>query len=136
MTVIVTDTGFGVDDWTGGFAPIGDAPANDNALGIDVPSDAAPADLEGLLAAPVLRIDFPSFADGRGFTLATLLRRAGYKGRLRAKGHVIADQYAMARRAGFDEVEISDDLAARQPEDQWRARADWAAHDYQAHLRG
>ena len=27
-------------------------------------------------------------------------------GRLRARGHVIADQYAMVRRSGFDEVEI------------------------------
>ena len=42
----------------------------------------------------------------------------------------------MARRAGFDEVEISDDLATRQPEDQWLARANWQAHDYQARLRG
>jgi hypothetical protein len=40
----------------------------------------------------------------------------------------------MARRAGFDEVEIDDALAARQPEDQWLARADWQAHDYQARL--
>jgi hypothetical protein len=47
---------------------------------------------------------------------------------------VLADQYAMARRAGFDEVEIDDALAARQPEAQWRARADWRAHDYQSRL--
>jgi uncharacterized protein (DUF934 family) len=59
----------------------------------------------------------------------------GYQGRLRAAGHIIADQYAMARRAGFDEVEIPDDLAIRQPEPQWLARADWRAHDYQARLR-
>ncbi|NCM98274.1 MAG: oxidoreductase, partial [Rhodobacterales bacterium] len=25
---------------------------------------------------------------------------------------------------------------ARQPADQWRARADWQAHDYQSRLRG
>jgi hypothetical protein len=48
---------------------------------------------------------------------------------------VIADQYAMARRSGFDEVEISDDLAARQPEAQWLRRANWQAHDYQARMR-
>ena len=59
----------------------------------------------------------------------------GYVGRLRAAGHVIADQYAMARRSGFDEVEIGDDLAARQPEAQWLSRADWRAHDYQSRLR-
>ncbi|MEO0764362.1 MAG: DUF934 domain-containing protein, partial [Pseudomonadota bacterium] len=56
-------------------------------------------------------------------------------GRLRAKGHVIADQYAMARRSGFDEVEIADDLARRQPEAHWLARAEWRAHDYQSRLR-
>ena len=59
----------------------------------------------------------------------------GYTGRLRAEGHVIADQYAMARRSGFDEVAISDDLAARQPAAQWQTRANWQAHDYQSRLR-
>jgi uncharacterized protein (DUF934 family) len=83
----------------------------------------------------MIRITFPVFSDGRGFTLARRLRVMGYSGRLRAQGQVIADQYAMARRCGFDEVEISDDLAARQPEDQWQFRADWRAHDYQARLR-
>ena len=41
----------------------------------------------------------------------------------------------MARRTGFDDVEIPDDLAARQPEAQWKFRADWKAHDYQSRLR-
>ena len=48
---------------------------------------------------------------------------------------VIADQYAMIRRVGFDGAEIPDDLAARQPEAQWKFRADWRAHDYQSRLR-
>jgi len=95
-----------------------------------------PDALKGLTNAAMIRVDFPGPGDGRGFTLAAHLRRLGFKGRLRAKGHVLADQYAMARRAGFDEVEIPDDLAARQPEDQWLARADWRAHDYQARMRG
>jgi uncharacterized protein (DUF934 family) len=60
----------------------------------------------------------------------------GYRGRLRARGHVLADQYAMARRAGFDEVEITAALAARQGQEQWLFRAKWQAHDYQARLRG
>jgi uncharacterized protein (DUF934 family) len=84
----------------------------------------------------MIRVDFPSFADGRGFGIAVRLRQMGFTGRLRARGHVLADQYAMARRSGFDEVEISTDLAARQPEDQWLARADWRAHGYLARLRG
>ena len=49
---------------------------------------------------------------------------------------MISDQYAMARRAGFDEVEISDELAARQPEAEWLFRSNWQQHDYQSRLRG
>lgn len=138
MTVLVNDTGFAADDWTTGFVAITELAANDcSAVAVDLASDAEPSDLAGLLGQiDLIRIDFPSFADGRGFTIAAQLRRMGFVGRLRARGAVIADQYAMARRSGFDEVEISDDLATRQPEPQWLARADWQAHDYQARLRG
>ncbi|SEN43875.1 protein of unknown function [Loktanella fryxellensis] len=135
MSVIVTDTGFAADDFDGPFTALADV--TDAVPGaVDVPSDADPQAVQAVMQAGLIRIAFPSFSDGRGFTLAAMLRRAGYKGRLRAHGHVIADQYAMARRSGFDEVEISDDLAARQPQDQWLARADWRAHDYQARMRG
>ena len=83
----------------------------------------------------LIRIAFPAFNDGRAFTIARRLRMAGFKGHLRAVGPVIADQYAMARRVGFDDIEIPDDLAARQPQAQWLARADWRAHDYLARLK-
>ncbi|MCE0504232.1 DUF934 domain-containing protein [Roseivivax sp. GX 12232] len=123
MSVIVTDGGFGSDDFQG--------------AAVELAPDTDPATLaESAAGAEMVVVDFPSFSDGRGFTLARLLRLRGYGGRLRARGHVIADQYAMARRAGFDEVEISEDLARRQPEDQWLFRADWQAGDYQARLRG
>ena len=136
MNVIVTDQGFQSDDFECGFVAREDVAANDCDYGIDLASDTSPDALAGLNNAPMIRIDFPSSADGRGFTLAAMLRKAGYKGRLRAKGHVLADQYAMARRSGFDEVEIDETLAARQPEDQWQFRADWQNHDYQSRLRG
>ena len=127
MSVIVTDTGFAHDDWTDGF---------EGANVLDLTSDTDPASLKTQLdGIQMIRVDFPSFADGRGFTIARMLRLMGYDGRLRAKGHVISDQYAMARRVGFDEVEISDDLATRQPEDQWLFRANWQSHNYQARLR-
>ena len=119
--MIVTDAGFAPDDWTGEVVD----------LGPDTDEDT----LAEHLGAPMIRIAFPTSADGRGFTLARLLRLRGYRGRLRAKG-VIAPQYAMARRSGFDEVEIDDALAARQPEALWLSRADWRAHDHQAALRG
>jgi len=135
MNVVVNDEGFQPDDWTDGFVTLDDA-AND-VVALDVPSDTDPDELIDRLGnAKMVRVDFPSFADGRGFTIARTLRLKGYTGRLRAKGHVLADQYAMARRAGFDEVEIDGVLAERQPEDQWVARADWKAHNYQARLRG
>lgn len=139
MSVIVNDDGFSSEDWTGGFVSLEDLAANDSApsVAVDVPSDADPAVLAGRLQAiDLIRIDFPSFADGRGFTIAKRLRSMGFEGRLRAKGHVISDQYAMARRVGFDEVEIDAALATRQPESQWKFRADWAANDYQSRLRG
>lgn len=121
-TVIVRDDGFARDDMAG-VTPLDISPGEDIQ------------DLAGQLGSVALiRIAFPSFADGRGFTLARRLRAMGYTGRLRATGHVLADQYAMARRAGFDEVEIATDLAARQDEAQWRTRADWRAGDYRTRL--
>ncbi|WP_321832097.1 DUF934 domain-containing protein [Thalassovita sp.] len=133
MSVIVTDTGFAADDWTG---PIAELENLDNAIAVDLTSDADTSVLaDHLDRLQLIRVDFPSFADGRGFTLARELRLMGYQGRLRAKGHVISDQYAMARRTGFDEVEISQELATRQPEGEWKFRADWRANNYQSRLR-
>ncbi len=126
MTVLVTDRGFGDDDWAGReilpfetLAAGGDLPAD--GLAIDFPNDRDPAELApwfGRLA--LVRIAFPSFTDGRGFSVATRLRGLGYGGRLRARGYVIADQYTALRRSGFDEVEIPEDLARRQPETSWK----------------
>ena len=136
---LVTDSGFQPDDWTFGFVRYDQIAANDcvPVIAIDIPSDANPDVLADRLSdLDLIRVDFPSFADGRGFTIARRLRLMGFTGRLRARGHVIADQYAMARRSGFDEVEIDEGLAARQPEAQWLARANWQAHDYQSRVRG
>jgi uncharacterized protein (DUF934 family) len=137
MSVIVTDQGFAADDWSHPVTPLADLPTNAvEVLAVDLGSADDPAGLANRLTQiDLIRIGFPTFSDGRGFTIARRLRLMGYQGRLRAAGHIIADQYAMARRAGFDEVEIPDDLAIRQPEPQWLARADWRAHDYQARLR-
>jgi uncharacterized protein (DUF934 family) len=129
MSVIVRDDGFHEDDFRGGEVR-GGAVID---IAADTLPDALPARFDGV---EMIRVAFPIFSDGRGFSLARHLRARGYTGRLRAQGHVIADQYAMARRAGFDEVEIAEDLAARQPADQWIFRADWRAHDYRSRLKG
>ena len=133
MTVIVTDTGFGPDTWTGGVTTLG---AANDAEALDVSSDVQPEDIPICSGLKLVRVDFPSSADGRGFTIARALRLRGFSGLLRARGHVLADQYTMARRAGFDEVEISDELAERQPQSQWCFRANWQDNDYQNRLRG
>ena len=133
MTVIVTDSGFAPDDFTGAFA----APEEAGASALDLSSD---FDIRSLTRPlddiALIRVAFPGFADGRGFSIARALRRMGYRGRLRAHGHILADQYTMLRRSGFDEAEIADDLAARQPEAQWLARADWRENDYRSRLAG
>ena len=137
MAVIVTDQGFGPETFEGVFTTLEALPLSGEAHAVDLASDTDTRALAPLVGGVgMIRIDFPSFADGRGFSIARALRRMGYTGRLRAKGHLLADQYAMARRSGFDEVEIDEALAARQPEEQWLDRADWQEHDYRSRLAG
>jgi len=65
------------------------------------PTDNA-ATLEAHLATlPLIAVRFPSFGDGRGYSIAALLRRGGYRGDLRAIGDVLVDQLHMLRRVGF-----------------------------------
>ncbi|WP_299484398.1 DUF934 domain-containing protein [uncultured Roseibium sp.] len=53
-------------------------------------------------------VDFPSFADGRGFSAARVLReQIGYQGDIRAAGKYILDQVPLARRCGVSSFEIS-----------------------------
>ena len=101
-------------------------------LGVIVPNTTEPAALlDALPKLGLISIAFPAFADGRGFSLARLLRRAGFKGELRASGRLLADQYTHALGCGFDTVEIPDDIAARQDEAQWRAARDAYTQTYQ-----
>jgi uncharacterized protein (DUF934 family) len=63
----------------------------------------------------VARIDvnFPSFTDGRGYSIARLLReRHGYDGELRAVGDVQRDQLFYLARCGFDAFLLRKDADA------------------------
>ncbi|MEZ5611641.1 MAG: DUF934 domain-containing protein [Rhodocyclaceae bacterium] len=66
-----------------------------------------PADLAAQLdAVPLVAVNFPRFADGRGYSTATLLRsRYGYTGELRAVGDVLRDQFNYLTRCGFDALQ-------------------------------
>lgn len=60
--------------------------------------------------APLIAIDFPAFTDGRGYTLARLLRqRHGYTGEIRAIGDVLVDQLYYMTRCGFDALALRED---------------------------
>jgi uncharacterized protein (DUF934 family) len=62
----------------------------------------------------LIAVDFPKFTDGRGFSIAFLLRsRLGYKGELRAIGDVLADQLFFMRRVGFDAFAVRADKDIR-----------------------
>jgi uncharacterized protein (DUF934 family) len=133
MTIIVTDQGFASAPQVQ-TVTLADL-ANHQGI-VDLAQTDDPAALtEHLSDLRLIRVTFPAFSDGRAFTIARRLRMMGYSGELRALGPVIADQYAMARRVGFDSVEIPDELATRQPQNQWLFRADWQSHDYLSRLR-
>ncbi|WP_409433939.1 phosphoadenylyl-sulfate reductase [Litorimonas sp. RW-G-Af-16] len=66
-------------------------------------------------------IEFPAFTDGRGFSVARLLRkRHGFTGLLVADGELIPDQYAFALQCGFDAVRVDAARTNRQPEADWQ----------------
>ena len=69
--------------------------------------------------------------DGRGFSLARQIRRAGFAGEIRASGPLIADQFAYALSCGFDTIELPEANAARQPVPQWLHARDSFSATYQ-----
>ncbi|GBL53861.1 Uncharacterized conserved protein, DUF934 family [Pseudomonas citronellolis] len=79
--------------------------------GVWLGPDDDPQRLVGRLdALPLIAIDFPSFRDGRGYSLAYLLRRRlGWRGELRAVGEVLRDQLAHLRQCGFDAFAVRAD---------------------------
>jgi len=59
---------------------------------------------------PLIAIQFARFSDGRGYSIARLLRaRYGYQGELRAIGDVLRDQMFYLKRVGFDAFELRAD---------------------------
>jgi uncharacterized protein (DUF934 family) len=78
--------------------------------------------LPNLDSLTLIAVNFPVFTDGRGYSVARLLRgRYGYRGELRAVGDVLRDQLYFMRRCGFDAFALRADqdveLALRAFED-------------------
>lgn len=72
------------------------------ALRVEPHEDPA-AFADRLAAAARVEVHFPKFTDGRGYSIARLLReRHGYAGELRAVGDIGRDQLFYLARVGFD----------------------------------
>ena len=144
MPVIIKDGKFVEDHFLengGGFVQLDELSLSAHSrkpeiTGVDVPNDTSPDALIGLMnSVAAIRIPFPSFADGRGFSIAQKLRRLGFRGLIRAQGHVLPDQYPLALRSGFDEVEIPNEQAGRQPQSQWKEAFDRVNNNYLDRLK-
>jgi phosphoadenosine phosphosulfate reductase len=72
----------------------------------DAATDSAITDLlPSLQDIALLAIQFPTLADGRGYSLARQLRtHHGYQGELRAVGDITRDQLLFLVRCGFDSI--------------------------------
>jgi len=80
-------------------------------------------------ALPLVAVDFPQFSDGRGYSLARLLReRHGFAGELRAIGDVLRDQIYYLAQCGFNAFAVRAD---RDIEDALRGFSDFS-DNYQA----
>lgn len=105
-----------------------DAHVSDHAVGVPlgvlIEAGEAIDDIEHLLPKVALvAISFPKFNDGRGFSIARLLReRYGYAGPLRAVGDVLLDLIPHMERVGFTEFTVTNEptrralIAGRVPE--------------------
>ncbi len=76
-------------------------------IGVWLASHERAEELRGKLdRLPVVAVDFPKFADGRGYSIAYNLRvRLHFDGQLRAIGDVLRDQMFYMQRVGFNAFE-------------------------------
>ncbi len=78
-------------------------------VGVRLPNDRPVSEIApDLPQLPLVAIEFPKYRDGRGMSLARLLRqRYGFRGEIRAVGNVLRDQMAYMERCGFDAYELT-----------------------------
>ena len=80
-------------------------------LGLNLPNDAAPADLAAAAESfELIELTFPKFSDGRAYSQARTLReKLNFAGEIRATGDFGRDQLAFLVRCGFDSFVVPDD---------------------------
>jgi uncharacterized protein (DUF934 family) len=96
------------------------------------PDDDPEALADDVAILPLIAIDFPKFTDGRGYSIAQLLRtRHRFTGELRAIGDVLRDQLYYMHQCGFDAFAVRADESI---EDALKALTDFS-DGYQATVR-
>ena len=117
-----TDGRFVDDPWAGREVPAitewqeqraSGAPPVARALRIEPGFDVEAAGLD-LTGIELIKVSFPKFVDGRGYSIGWLLRRRlDFRGELRAVGDILYDQMQLMVRVGFDAFEIVDPATLR-----------------------
>jgi uncharacterized protein (DUF934 family) len=98
-------------------------------LRLEPADDPASISLEGVAR---VEVNFPKFGDGRGYSIARLLReRNGYRGELRAVGHITRDLLFFLESCGFDAFELRD---GEDPQEALASFEDFS-HSYQRGYR-
>ena len=71
-------------------------------------------EVQGLALDGIVRVvlNFPKFTDGRAFSQAHALRRAGFAGDIQAEGDVLIDQLLQMQRSGFSSAVLRADQDA------------------------
>jgi uncharacterized protein (DUF934 family) len=104
-------------------------PPKERILRLEPADDPGAASLEGVAR---VEVNFPKFGDGRGYSLARLLRtRYGYRGELRAVGHITRDLLFFMESCGFDAYELRE---GENPQEALRSFEDFS-HAYQRGYR-
>jgi len=77
-------------------------------IGIWMSSNEQPEDIDNIERIPVIAISFDNFMDGRGFSIARLLReRLDFQGEIRAIGSPIRDQLSYMVKCGFNAFDLA-----------------------------
>jgi uncharacterized protein (DUF934 family) len=98
--------------WEGGvLSSLADLSADEALTALVLTAQDDPADAAQHFARlRLIAVDFARFSDGRGYSIAALLRtRYGWRGELRAVGDVLADQMFALARCGFDSFALRGD---------------------------
>ena len=100
------------------------APSPDGKVLRLEPTDDPASVVDQLADAARVEVNFPKFGDGRGYSIGRLLReRYGYKGELRAVGHITRDHLFFMESVGFDAFELRE---GEDPHEALRAFGDFS----------